>query len=64
MLKSLERSVEFLESQYRVLENKNLTDDEYDFESRFLVDKIEICKNRRNLCKKELDLLKSEGGFN
>lgn len=58
---SLGKSVQFLENQYQNLNNLNLSVEEYYTEKKFLEDKISVCKKQLEHCKKELDVLKSEG---
>lgn len=60
-LKSLDKSIQFLESQSSTLSEKGLSDEDFKFELDFINEKLNTCRKRRDLCKKELDLLKMKG---
>lgn len=60
-LKSLDKSIQFLESQSSTLSEKGLSDEDFKFELDFINEKLNTCRKRRDLCKKELDLLKTKG---
>lgn len=60
LLKTLNSSISFLESQYNDLKEKGLSAEEYYFQKKFLSEKLDVCKKRQEICKSELKRLKGE----
>lgn len=61
ILKSLNKSRAFLQSQFENVEHlPNLSVDEVIYEKEFILSKIEMVDKRIIVCKKELELVKEE----
>lgn len=57
----MKKTLAYLTEQKDSLDNiRDLSSDEYDFELQFVSEKISAVEKRIELCKQELNLLKSE----